>query len=43
MAGGPALIEERVKVIKEIFESFQDKIPAARKALESKFRMILGG
>jgi hypothetical protein len=37
------LIEERAKVLKQVFESFQDKIPAARKALEAEFRTILGG
>jgi hypothetical protein len=36
-------IEERVKVIKEAYESFQYQIPAARKALQSEFRTILGG
>lgn len=37
------LIEERVRIVKQAFESFQDQIPAARKALESEFRTILGG
>jgi hypothetical protein len=37
------LIEERAKVLKQAFESFQSNIPAARKALESEFRTILGG
>jgi hypothetical protein len=38
-----AFIEERAKVLKQAFESFQYQIPAARKALESEFRTILGG
>jgi hypothetical protein len=38
-----SLIEERAKVLKQVFESVQYQIPAARKALESEFRPILGG
>jgi hypothetical protein len=38
-----AFIEERAKVLKQAFESFQDQIPAARKTLESEFRTMLGG
>jgi hypothetical protein len=37
------LIRDRGEVIKEVFESVQGKIPAARKALEAEFRTILGG
>jgi len=37
------LIEERAKVLKQVLESVQGQIPAARKALESEFRTILGG
>jgi hypothetical protein len=37
------LIKGRAEAIKDVFESVQGKIPAARKALESEFRRILGG
>jgi hypothetical protein len=37
------LIKDRAEAIKDVFESVQGKIPAARKALESEFRTILGG
>jgi len=37
------LIEERVKVVNQVYVSFQGKIPEARKALEAEFRTILGG
>ena len=38
-----AFIEERAKVLKQVLESVQGQIPAARKALESAFRTMLGG
>jgi hypothetical protein len=38
-----AFVEQRATVLKQAFESFQDKIPAARKALQSEFRTMLGG
>jgi hypothetical protein len=36
------LIEERIRVVNQVYASFQGKIPAARKALETEFRTILG-
>jgi hypothetical protein len=37
------LVEERAKVVNQVYLSFQGKIPEARKALEAEFRTILGG
>lgn len=39
----PTRYEEEIQGFREIFLAGQAEIPAARKALESEFRMILGG
>jgi len=36
------VLEEKVKVIQEVSEAFEGSIPAARAALESEFRRLLG-
>ncbi|MGA9966504.1 MAG: hypothetical protein WBQ10_14995 [Terriglobales bacterium] len=38
----PALLKEKVKIVTEVYEAFQGKIPAVRAALENEFRAILG-
>jgi len=38
----PQLLEEKVKTIKAAYEAFDESIPAARKALETEFRAMLG-
>ena len=38
----PKLLEEKVRVVKEVYEAFDGSIPAARRALEEEFRQILG-
>jgi hypothetical protein len=38
----PQLLEEKVRVVKEVYEAFDGSIPAARRALEKEFRQILG-
>jgi hypothetical protein len=35
--------ENRVTVVEHVYETFQEKIPEARAALEKEFRTILGG
>lgn len=38
----PKLLEEKVRVVKEVYEAFESSIPAARRSLEQEFRQILG-
>jgi hypothetical protein len=38
----PKLLEEKTRIIKEVFQAFEESIPAARLALEQEFRQILG-
>src|SRR5258706_5243955 len=38
----PKLLEEKVKVVKDVFDAFEKSIPDARAALEGEFRHILG-
>jgi hypothetical protein len=37
------LLEEKVKVVTQVYEAFRGSIPEARTALEKEFRTILGG
>jgi hypothetical protein len=38
----PELLEEKVRIVKEVYEAFEGSIPVARRALEKEFKQILG-